>query len=425
MANVLLCTLCVCLPLMIGCATKQAKLMESAQKHYQANAYETALNDAVAALKLKPNYQQAQDLAPTVFKAAVEAREGKIKELEPSSEKFKWDAVVAHYNGLIKINNLVKNLPPLTHKKTKERITFDTKDYTEQLGIASEKAAEAHYQEGIRLAASSDDIETQKKAAKEFKKAEVFVNDYKDSHSRYEKAKSAAIKRMAIMSFENKSGKEQYGAISDMLTDRISSNILGDNSATEFLGLVSRNELERVIQEQKLGLTGLVDEQSAQRVGEILGVDEIVVGSINYIDYNAPPVREERLLREKTVRRSAGKETYIDKNGKEKTRTKYVNVPIEASVTKFHREAEAKMEVSYKILKVRTAELVKSDTFSGSSKFEHEWGKFSGDKDALSRQDRKLCSKSEEYPPTENEMVRGALKEVANDLSETLIKYAR
>ena len=255
MAKVLLHVIFVCLPLIVGCATKYSRLMESAQTHYQANAYEAALNDAVAALKLKPDYQPAQDLAPTVFKAAVLAREGKIKELEPSSEKFKWDAVVAHYNGLIKINNLVNNLPPLTHKKTKERIIFDTKNYTEQLSIASGKAAEEHYQEGIRLATLSDDIETQKKAAKEFKKAEVFVNDYKDSHSRYEKAKNAAIKRMAIMSFENKSGKEQYGAISDMLTDRISSNILGDNSATEFLGLVSRNELERVIQEQKLGLS--------------------------------------------------------------------------------------------------------------------------------------------------------------------------
>ena len=50
---------------------------------------------------------------------------------------------------------------------------------------------------------------------------------------------------------------------------------------------------------------------------------------------------------------------------------------------------------------------------------------FSGDEDALSRQDRKLCSTSEKYPPSENEMVREALKEVADDLSGTLIKYAR
>lgn len=424
MAKVLLHVIFVCLPLIVGCATKHSRLMESAQAHYQANAYETALKDAIAALKIKPDYQKAQDLAPTLFKAAAEGREDKIKEIESSSNKFKWDRIVAEYKELIKINAWVKNLPPLTHKKTKERIIFDTKDYTEQLSIVSEKAAETHYQEGIRLAALSDDAEAQKKAAKEFQKAEQFVSDYKDAHSRYEKAKRAATKRIVI-SFENKSGKEQYGDFANLITDQISRAILEDNSATEFLELVSRDELDLVIQEQKLGVSGLVDKDTAPEVGEILGVDEIFIGSITHIDHNAPDATETTRQVKRKVREQV-EESYTDEKGRERTRTKWVEVPVTATITTFHRTAKAKVTISYTIVKVRTTKKDVTKTFYGSSEFEYQWGNHvEGDERALSADDKRLCAKSERHPPSASEMVKKALEEAVYDLSDALIEHVR
>ena len=56
-----------------GCAGKHGKLMKSAQTNYQANNYEAALRDAVAALNQKPDYAEAQNFAPIFFKAAVAA----------------------------------------------------------------------------------------------------------------------------------------------------------------------------------------------------------------------------------------------------------------------------------------------------------------------------------------------------------------
>ena len=197
-----------------GLCCKHGKLMESAQASYRANDYEAALRDAVMALKHKPDYDKAQNMAPTFFNAAVEVRQNRIRSLEAGSDRFRWDGMVAEYKGLIEINTLVKNLPPLIHKKTKQRITFDTQDYSTPLRQASEKAAEAHYQEGIRLANSAGDVETQKRAAKEFKMVEEFVPGYKDVRIRYEQSRSAGVKRMAILTFEDKSGKARaYGAL--------------------------------------------------------------------------------------------------------------------------------------------------------------------------------------------------------------------
>ena len=184
--------------------------------------------------------------------------------MEVASHKFKWDNIVVEYLMLTEINNLVKNLPPLVHKQTQQPITFDIKDYSNQLAKALENAAEAHYQEGILIADSADDVDTQKRAAKEFKMVEKFVQGYKDAQSRYEKSRSAGIKRVAIIPFEDKSGNSRrqlygtpsYGAISEAVTDAVVSNILGDPLAVEFLQLISRNEVESVLNEQNLSLTG-------------------------------------------------------------------------------------------------------------------------------------------------------------------------
>ena len=143
MKNLSILTL-MCVSLFLtGCASKHGNLMKSAQANYQTNQYEAALHDAVAALRLKPNYDKAQDFVVTFFNAAVEVRKNKIKTLEATSNRFKWDGIVVEYNGLIEINNLVRNLPPtaLVHKKTKQRITFERKDYMDQFSEASEKAA--------------------------------------------------------------------------------------------------------------------------------------------------------------------------------------------------------------------------------------------------------------------------------------------
>ena len=414
--------------LVIGCAGQHGALMKLAENSYQANDYTAALQAAVRALKLKPDYEKAQNSVLTFFNAAVEKRKNNIKGLEATTHKFKWDDIVADYQGLIEINNLVKYLPPLVHKQTKQPITFDIKDYSDQLGKALENAAEAHYQEGILIADSADDVDTQKRAAKEFKMVERFVQGYKDAQSRYEKSRSAGIKRVAIIPFEDKSGNRRqlygtpsYGAISEAVTDAVVSNILGDPSAVEFLQLISRDEVERVLNEQNLSLTGILDEGTAQNIGEILGVHEIVTGQINQIIYSAPQTISSRYRQEAKIRVRRG--TYIDEKGKEQPR--YVDVPVSAIVTKYQRRGSAAISGSYKIINVRTAQIMQSNAFSPKYVFEGVWGKLDGDKRALNRESERLCSMSEPFTPSQQEMVLEAQKKLISELSLAIKNYAR
>lgn len=430
--SILLCERCkkllIVLPLLVvftilGCAafTEYGKLESNARKSYQKGYYDGAVFDCVRSLKVNPNYDKAQQLIRDAFNAGVNSHKDNIKQFTASSEKFKWDKIVPELEALIKMNDAVRSLPTLTVEKTKEVIKFDIVDYTDELQKAKTNTAESHYQEGVRLAVKSDDVDTQKQAAKEFKTAESFVAGYKDATEQYERTKKAGIKRMAIIPFEDKTGKGgKYGAISEVLVDKIISNVMNDPSSMEFLEIISRDQLERVMREQQLGMTGVIDEQTAAQLGKILGVHEILSGKITQIIYT--PER----TTSKTVQEKAsvviGEEQYTDNKGKRKKRDVWGDVLANISV--YNRTTNAAINGSYQIIDIKTAKIKKSESFAGKSNFVGEWAKFSGDERATGSYSE-LLKKGEQLAPVEEEIVSSAVDDLATSLASTLKTYVR
>ena len=405
-----------------GCAGKAGKLMESAQASYRVNDYEAALRDAVMALKHKPDYEKAQNFAPTFFNAAVEARQRKIKTLESSSDKFRWDGLVAEYKGLIEINTLVKSLPPLIHKKTKQRITFETRDYSTPLRQVSEQAAETHYQEGIRLADSGSNVETQKRAAKEFKAARGFVPGYKDADDRYDQARSAGVKRMAIFTFEDESRKAQnYGGLLETITDDIIASVLNNDDAKEFLDIISREEVEAIMAEQNFGFSERFDDKTVAGIGQVAGVHELVIGKITRLTYTSPRVKSRPISRKRTLKIPTGE--YVDEEGR--TRTRYSDKKVSATFTYHTVESSVTLTGSYEIIDVKTAKVNTFEKFTIKHDFSADWGSYRGDEDALEKVDKQLILQGEQEAPLEENMVFDAGEQLSAELSEKLIAYAR
>jgi curli biogenesis system outer membrane secretion channel CsgG len=81
-------------------------------------------------------------------------------------------------------------------------------------------------------------------------------------------------KRIAVINFEDRSGYgHQIGnGVSDMLVTSLV-------ESKQFI-VIERNELDEVLKEQGLGQTGLVTPQSAAKVGQLLGVQRIITGSV-------------------------------------------------------------------------------------------------------------------------------------------------
>ncbi len=82
-------------------------------------------------------------------------------------------------------------------------------------------------------------------------------------------------KRIAISRFEDRSGTGWHGlgsGVADMLATAL--------VKTGKFGVIERQELDRIIAEQKLGESGLVTAQTAPKVGQLLGAELFVLGAV-------------------------------------------------------------------------------------------------------------------------------------------------
>ena len=94
----------------------------------------------------------------------------------------------------------------------------------------------------------------------------------------------AAKKRIAVVDLEDKSQGQHSGwrnvgsGMADMLTT-------GLVKCGKF-NVMERQELQRVFEEQKLGASGAVTAQTAAKVGQLLGVQYLVIGSVTEFGVN-------------------------------------------------------------------------------------------------------------------------------------------
>ena len=266
-----------------GCG-QNVSLLSQAKKQFKSGNYEAALASNAQSLKLKPDYQKAQELLPQVFQAAVKQRTRNVEKIEASGLDSRWDSLVVEYQALIDIYDTMADLPPMTHPKTKIPFEYEAADYRPQLEESKQNAAEYHYQQGIEWSLKADDPDVQKNAAKEFKAAMSYVPNYKDSAELYDQTRKKGIKRIAIIPFEDRTGVSKFGSLSDMLLDQVTRSLLSDPSATEFLEIINRTNVENVLREQQLAISGLVNEASTVQLGKLLGAHEILTGKILQVE---------------------------------------------------------------------------------------------------------------------------------------------
>ncbi len=83
-------------------------------------------------------------------------------------------------------------------------------------------------------------------------------------------------KRIAVSRFEDRSGTG-YNHIGDGVADMLVTALVKSGK----FSVIERQEIEKVIEEQKLGESGLVTAETAPKVGKLLGVEMMVVGSVS------------------------------------------------------------------------------------------------------------------------------------------------
>jgi curli biogenesis system outer membrane secretion channel CsgG len=222
------------------------------------------------------------------------------------------------------------------------------------------------YQQGVKAMS----VQHYREAYEAFDKVIARKLDYKDAVSRKKECLERGTYTIALMSFENASGTPGVDAkVSAYTLDAITA--IND----PFLRIVDRENLEAIISEQHLQLSGVIDENTAVQVGQLVGAQALLTGTV--LSYGEKKGTLRSLQRD-------GYTSYLDKE-LNKTDGKYYSVTKyrKTSYTEFYNSNSCTVSFQYKLINLKTGEIIKTEIIQKEVADEVIYGKFDGDVNTL------------------------------------------
>ncbi len=417
------CLAVILLAVLLSACSQNSMLYHDAKREKKAGEYEKAYFHVVESLIMKPSNAKAQELLKEVYPMALGNREDNLRRILASNDGDRFDRAVVEYTALEKMNIAAKKLPTLRHPKTQIPLRITIPDYSQELNQAKLNAAEYHYQKGIQFGMIANDPQMQRDAAKEFKLALGFVDDYKDAQMYYQESRQRGVRRLAILPFENHYGQSgRYVGIESMFADLIISGIHRDQDSMEFLEIITRDKINTIIHEQELLVSGLFDESSVTNVGSLLGAHEILTGKISQILYS--PLKTNRIRNVETKSIKTGEEEYENSVGEMKTRDVFDDVSCEYyTLTK---SSKIVLAGSYSIIDVATGKIQKQYSLYEEVPFSASWTiQGEGDARALSNETLAKIKRGEPASVSEHELLNTAINRLATGIVGELKNYLK
>ena len=172
----------------------------SAKKYFKKGQYDLAAYHLSKSLTLKPNNKKAINLFELSYDIAVSGHKQNIRKLLSIKNNSKWPRLVEEYNSLIKLGGYVNNLRPLLKNNINYDLELIVDDFSDKLSDANKRAAQYHYNLGLKFQDEADK-ENQKKAAINFRLSQNYIPDYLDSKELYKRAKRNATYTLLTVSY--------------------------------------------------------------------------------------------------------------------------------------------------------------------------------------------------------------------------------
>jgi tetratricopeptide (TPR) repeat protein len=279
-----------------GTQLEQAGMTEEAARYYLL-ALQRNPNNVEAQIGMKKNGQHVLDEKLTNFYKA-HATESWREAVYTYKDAEEYHTRVGRYVKL--------NFPPYYPQYYEEAKTqYMQQRYTEALDLMEKQRyeqAELIFKEISTIDPHYEDVQKLKKTttiepiyqngltameAKKYKEAYNYFKQvvdakgsYKDALQHMEFCRNESILTVAALPFEDNTNRNAD------LADKIYAKILRDasNSGNEFIVWIDRKNLEKIIEEQKLGMSGLINKDQAASTGKLLGAKAVLIGKV--LSYN-------------------------------------------------------------------------------------------------------------------------------------------
>lgn len=171
---------------------------------------------------------------------------------------------------------------------------------------------------------------------------------------------------VAIVPFDNASGKRD-------IEKRVQAFVLTDLASINdpFLKIIERENMDLILREQRLSLSGVVNEQTAAQVGNLIGAKAIITGTV--LSYTQKPGK--LVIRDKDAYEGYQVKLYNKEEDKNYYETRYKSVKYK----EYYNTNEVTVSFQYKAISLESGEVLFSKVVNKSMNSQVYYGVYPGE----------------------------------------------
>ncbi len=361
---------------------------KSATKLYEKGNYDEAVQVAAKKLQKDPNNKKLQTVIMDAYSYAVNDHESRIRGFAENSNELKYEWMYNEYAQLQAMYDAIFKAPSVYE-------LVNPKDYTSDLNVYADKAAEVHYARGMQwMNNNNGDRQSFKNAYREFQSALYYKPGDINLMQVKDDAYDAALVRVVVVPADEYGFRySSYGNDAQRFENEVIRD-LQYNSGNEFVKFYSAWEA----QNKNILADEIVD----------LHFTQINIGRVRD-NYNTKEVSKSIVVKEIVYKPDSVIKEYGTVKAKLITTTRSLY-------------SEGNMAIS-----IRNADnrYLWSDNVRGSHNWSTTFTSYTGDERALSEEDKKMVNQKQERPPSDYDITRCIRESISNDLTCRLRNYYR
>jgi tetratricopeptide (TPR) repeat protein len=223
------------------------------------------------------------------------------------------------------------------------------------------------YQHGIKMM----ELENYKEAYRDFQKVIRLDKTYKNAANLEKEAITKASVGLGVLPIQNQTNVQGFDV---RLYQQIVASLVQTKSP--FLKVVDRSSMESLLREQELGMSGIIDPESAAKAGKLIGLKYVLMTAISDLVYD-----DKGAIGDSIVAYEAYSEQIPSTfpNGLPTTVTRFKKVKY------FDQSQKRKLyyRVFYQLVSTQTSQVVASDVISEEEFDEIHYASYSGNVNTL------------------------------------------
>lgn len=340
---------------------------KTAEKLYNKGNYDEAVELAAKKLQKKPGDAGLVDILQNAYRFAVEDHESSVRNYANTNNDLRYENIYREYSQLQRLYDVIRKSPSVFD-------VVNPTDYSSFVATYKEEAGNARFERGLELLDQNNKVSS-REAYNEFQKALALKPGDLAIKQKLEEAYANAVTNVFVRPLTRYGF--QYGSY-NFDYQNFNYNILrylNDNSRSQFVRYYS----------------------PSTPGGQDVRIDNSV--DMRFSDVNIGRYRDQRITRE-VSKQIVAKEIIVKKDSVVK---EYITVKAKITITTRTIQADGLLQATVRDYNDRR---IWGDTYRGDYSWTYSFATYTGDERALSDEDKKLINQREQWPPSNDEIIR-------------------